>query len=136
MQNRRAPRLIDEVDQRVLVVAGRAHHEVAHLAEPQRLEPRRLAEEAEVARRRNGAPGEIRTHDLCLRRAALYPAELRVPRRVSCDSGTEGIQPESGEGKERSSVATSRPENRLVRVAYFQRGLDLAVVRPSRRFSF
>ncbi len=25
-----------------------------------------------------GAPGEIRTHDLCLRRAALYPAELRV----------------------------------------------------------
>ena len=26
-----------------------------------------------------GAPGEIRTHDLCLRRAALYPAELRVP---------------------------------------------------------
>ena len=29
-----------------------------------------------------GAPGEIRTHDLCLRRAALYPAELRVPRGV------------------------------------------------------
>ena len=27
---------------------------------------------------RNGAPGEIRTHDLCLRRATLYPAELRV----------------------------------------------------------
>jgi hypothetical protein len=26
-----------------------------------------------------GAPDEIRTHDLCLRRAALYPAELRVP---------------------------------------------------------
>ena len=25
-----------------------------------------------------GAPGEIRTHDLCLRRAALYPAELRA----------------------------------------------------------
>jgi hypothetical protein len=25
-----------------------------------------------------GGPGEIRTHDLCLRRAALYPAELRV----------------------------------------------------------
>src|SRR5262249_56426702 len=25
----------------------------------------------------SGAPGEIRTHDLCLRRAALYPAELR-----------------------------------------------------------
>ncbi len=28
---------------------------------------------------RSGAPDEIRTHDLCLRRAALYPAELRVP---------------------------------------------------------
>src|SRR5438105_6692970 len=26
----------------------------------------------------DGAPGEIRTHDLCLRRAALYPAELRA----------------------------------------------------------
>ena len=26
----------------------------------------------------SGGPGEIRTHDLCLRRAALYPAELRV----------------------------------------------------------
>ena len=25
-----------------------------------------------------GAPEEIRTLDLCLRRAALYPAELRV----------------------------------------------------------
>ena len=28
-----------------------------------------------------GAPGEIRTPGLCLRRAALYPAELRVQRR-------------------------------------------------------
>ncbi len=27
----------------------------------------------------NGAPGEIRTHDLQLRRLTLYPAELRVP---------------------------------------------------------
>lgn len=26
----------------------------------------------------NGGPGAIRTRDLCLRRAALYPAELRV----------------------------------------------------------
>ena len=30
-----------------------------------------------------GAPGAIRTHDLCLRRAALYPAELRVQNRDS-----------------------------------------------------
>ena len=29
----------------------------------------------------NGAPDRIRTCDLCLRRAALYPAELRVPLR-------------------------------------------------------
>ena len=31
----------------------------------------------------NGAPDRIRTCDLCLRRAALYPAELRVPN--GCD---------------------------------------------------
>ena len=30
-------------------------------------------------KQKNGAPGTIRTCDLCLRRAALYPAELRVP---------------------------------------------------------
>ena len=30
-------------------------------------------------RYRDGAPDRIRTCDLCLRRAALYPAELRVP---------------------------------------------------------
>ena len=29
---------------------------------------------------RNGAPDRIRTCDLRLRRATLYPAELRVPR--------------------------------------------------------
>ena len=29
----------------------------------------------------SGAPERIRTSDLCLRRAALYPAELRVRRR-------------------------------------------------------
>lgn len=28
-----------------------------------------------------GAPDRIRTCDLCLRRAALYPAELRVPKQ-------------------------------------------------------
>jgi hypothetical protein len=27
---------------------------------------------------KNGAPDRIRTYDLCLRRATLYPAELRV----------------------------------------------------------
>ena len=36
-----------------------------------------------------GAPGEIRTHDLCLRRAALYPAELRVHRRRLAHRGAQ-----------------------------------------------
>src|SRR4051812_49603304 len=31
----------------------------------------------------NGAPDRIRTCGLCLRRATLYPAELRVPGLVS-----------------------------------------------------
>ena len=30
-----------------------------------------------------GAPGGIRTHDPCLRRAVLYPAELLVQRATS-----------------------------------------------------
>ena len=33
---------------------------------------------ADSCGRKNGAPEGIRTPDLCLRRAALYPAELRV----------------------------------------------------------
>src|SRR5712691_1832661 len=67
---------------------------------------------------KNGAPGEIRTHDLCLRRAALYPAELRVPH-VSHDLREDEIQPESGRCKEvriglpapprRSSTALCEP---------------------------
>jgi hypothetical protein len=39
----------------------------------------------------NGGPGEIRTHDLCLRRAALYPAELRV-RRAEHTGGAPAAQ--------------------------------------------
>ena len=38
-------------------------------------------------RYKSGAPGEIRTHDLCLRRATLYPAELRVRRGRSDGAG-------------------------------------------------
>jgi hypothetical protein len=30
----------------------------------------------------NGAPGGIRTHDPCLRRAVLYPAELRARAEI------------------------------------------------------
>ena len=46
----------------------------------------RASSDAAESGRNVGAPGEIRTHDLCLRRAALYPAELRVrgARAVDC----------------------------------------------------
>src|SRR6516162_5127841 len=47
-----------------------------------------------------GAPGEIRTHDLCLRRAALYPAELRVPAHGRNDPRADWIQPDRGVRKE------------------------------------
>src|SRR5665647_100802 len=36
-------------------------------------------------KRETGAPETIRTSDLCLRRATLYPAELRAPCRSSID---------------------------------------------------
>ena len=38
---------------------------------------------------RNGALGEIRTHDLCLRRAALYPLSYK---RMVGECGLAGIQ--------------------------------------------
>jgi hypothetical protein len=41
----------------------------------------------------NGAPDRIRTCDLCLRRAALYPAELRVhPWRLAGRFSPEGSE--------------------------------------------
>jgi hypothetical protein len=40
----------------------------------------------------SGAPGEIRTHDLCLRRAALYPAELRVQAGIGIIARRNGAQ--------------------------------------------
>jgi hypothetical protein len=36
---------------------------------------------------RSGAPGVIRTHDLCLRRATLYPAELRALHSIQYPIG-------------------------------------------------
>ena len=42
-----------------------------------------------------GAPDTIRTCDLCLRRATLYPAELRV-QRVSFSRLARGRQPRAG----------------------------------------
>ena len=43
----------------------------------------RRSRQVSVMVEENGAPDRIRTCDLCLRRAALYPAELRVPGRAS-----------------------------------------------------
>ena len=45
--------------------------------EPSLLRPRTAGRKCPVSLG-NGAPDRIRTCDLCLRRAALYPAELRV----------------------------------------------------------
>ncbi len=40
----------------------------------------RLSTIQDISRFQYGAPGGIRTHDPCLRRAVLYPAELLVRR--------------------------------------------------------
>src|ERR1700690_3110028 len=40
-----------------------------------------------------GAPERIRTSDLCLRRAALYPAELRAPAPDLTDGAREFNEP-------------------------------------------
>src|SRR3546814_3678770 len=41
----------------------------------------------------NGAPDRIRTCDLCLRRAALYPAELRVLDAIGGNRGGRLAKP-------------------------------------------
>src|SRR6476646_1133471 len=53
----------------------------------QRAQREALARGSVRVRERDGAPDRIRTCGLCLRRAALYPAELRVRgRRLSDDA--------------------------------------------------
>ena len=47
---------------------------------------------------RGGAPEGIRTPGLCLRRAALYPAELRVRGRFALAKATALRQPKSFRG--------------------------------------
>src|SRR5271170_4422068 len=49
-----------------------------------------------ISFKKNGAPDRIRTCDLCLRRAALYPAELRVPVTVLMTSARGWIQKRAG----------------------------------------
>ena len=57
----------------------------------------------------SGALGGIRTHDLSLRRAALYPAELQA-RDVSSLSGNTPVDGAEGEIRTRTSLRTLRPE--------------------------
>src|SRR3954452_6627424 len=52
----------------------------------------------------HGAPDRIRTCDLCLRRAALYPVELRVPRTVLYAGGRGCCKP-----RQRFAKRNSRP---------------------------
>ena len=42
---------------------------------------------------RNGALGEIRTHDLCLRRAALYPLSYKRASEMVPREGFEPTRP-------------------------------------------
>lgn len=51
-----------------------------------------------MTKQRYGASGGIRTHDPCLRRAVLYPAELRMQRR-----GSRG-RPQSYASRRRESI--------------------------------
>jgi hypothetical protein len=60
---------------------------------------RRRCQAHRVARKKSGAPGVIRTHDLCLRRATLYPAELRAPGAIQYPIGGPGA---TGAAKELS----------------------------------
>src|ERR1700731_3498731 len=54
-----------------------------------------------------GAPDKIRTCDLCLRRAALYPAELRAPRSSSIAEPPQGGN--AGPGRAAVRNLLSRP---------------------------
>ncbi len=63
-----------------------------------------------------GAPDRIRTCGLRLRRAALYPAELRV-RRAGLEPWAEnaGTLRQSGRARKRSGPSRRRPAPRLAR---------------------
>src|SRR5262249_21401634 len=63
----------------------------------------------------SGAPDRIRTCDLCLRRATLYPAELRAPRGA-VDSGwpAERQRPKAFAGV--AAVLTSGPARYPARI--------------------
>src|SRR5690606_8539848 len=62
---------------------------------------------------RNGAPDRIRTCDLCLRRAALYPAELRVRWRALSKAGSAppALVGRAVDWLERAETAACSPTN-------------------------
>src|SRR5260370_1052426 len=79
--------------------------------------------------RADGAPDTIRTCDLCLRRATLYPAELRVRRVHLADWPGVGNGP-SGAGWARNTARKAkitrsnrvgRPEKRVPDVPWLRR---------------
>src|SRR6185437_7237072 len=55
-----------------------------------------------------GAPDTIRTCDLCLRRATLYPAELRVPVPAEASSSGKACAPQTPTRVLRHSVVERR----------------------------
>ena len=59
------------------------------------------------AKREYGALGGIRTHDLSLRRAALYPAELQAHFRLESRLEIHGAE---GESRTRTPLRALRPE--------------------------
>jgi hypothetical protein len=75
-----------------------------------------------------GAPETIRTSDLCLRRAALYPTELRVPAATSRRAArhAQAVGPAARQARLRQSRKTSRLDQPRAR-----RGWDRAGKHPA-----
>src|SRR5580658_6977916 len=75
----------------------------------------------EKAKRENGAPGEIRTPDLLLRRQSLYPSELRAPASsFSLHVGNEKHQCQfcaASSTRSRSPLKSSRWDARRQHIA-------------------
>src|ERR1035441_6752456 len=87
-------------------------------------------------RGKTGAPGEIRTPDLQLRRLPLYPAELRARGGNASVHRVPGL-PQSGRGKVRRSafdrcqrtlLPPIRLQNLLAQAQGFRRNLDELIV--------
>ena len=91
------------------MLARHCHARKAMVEDPEFV-PRKIGTEGE--KRESGAPGEIRTPDLMLRRHPLYPTELRareliIPRHGQIADQTEvgPVQPRPGSASEPSATA-------------------------------